>query len=441
MSGEKIVILLVGVLLVAVVLWAVLFGPYKDSDLGPIVLRAVLAVGVGALVMLLSGKLLLKLPLGVQATGAVGAFVLVFLVNPPDVKKTTPTQPAPRIKHSGYLGDLHDTIQRDVADTEFLLELGTEHRLQLRQFWVFPEITAKDHGELLRKICRRYSECLRCEPDIAQIQKTVKVSWRSAPAPLSSAPGESPHYTCNAAVAAAPADAKTPQPEKPEQPPTDKTPDASEPKVTFGTPIYEVAANHPARAAAPTVGQIVLASNKTCTAFLISRNQALTTGHCVVNQTGMRMLLGYHSATEKPTEYPVAAISEINHDLDYAILTIAGKPGDSYGSLAPKAVAVQDGTAVTVIHHSQGKPLALSEGKITGMADSQLYYDTPTSQGSGGAPILSASGELLGLHVGSKTGDGKMKEGITIAAILAKSALLAPPPAPVAPPVSPTATQ
>lgn len=412
-AQEKAVAFVVGVLLLLIVISAALWGPYKDSSMGPLVLRTVLALAAAGFAGFLVGKISVNVSPGVRASGALGVFALVFLVNPPD-----PTSKAPSVlpPYQGYLGELHDQIQRTTSDKEFVLALSSEYKPQLRQFWIYPAIAASDHAELLRKVCRAYAECLKCEPAADQITNRVDISWRSAPAPLSSERGQTPQYTCNATIAtSAPSAQKPVDPQKP----------------VLGKPIYEVAETDPVRRAAPTVGKLLLASGETFTAFMISRNHALTKAYAVTNQHNMRLQLGYHAATERPIEYPVAGIAEIDQPLDYAILEIAGNPGDNFGFLTLGQTPLSEGAGISVIHHSGGSPLTLSTGKITAVAGAKLFYTAETTRGSGGSPILNANGQVVGLHIGSEQREGGIrKEGVAISAIMAKSALLKPSTAP-----------
>lgn len=77
---------------------------------------------------------------------------------------------------------------------------------------------------------------------------------------------------------------------------------------------------------------------------------------------------------------------------------------------------------VFLLHHPKGeREIRLSIGNLLDMQDIWLQYDADTEPGSGGGPILSSDGMLIGMHVRwkqQKKYDHPINEGITLAAIL-----------------------
>jgi hypothetical protein len=194
--NERILAFATGLVLLLLILATVLFGPQRDSGFAYVALRTILGLAAAAFVVIVPGFLEFNWPPVVRAGGALAAFAIVFFVNPPTPPAGAPTaQVIPRV-HIGYLGNLHDHLQATTADNDFLLTLDEKHRNELRLFWIEPEISASTWSEVVRKICRRYSQCLACKPAAESISRQVEISWRGTPVRLPGPSGDAPKYTC-----------------------------------------------------------------------------------------------------------------------------------------------------------------------------------------------------------------------------------------------------
>lgn len=117
------------------------------------------------------------------------------------------------------------------------------------------------------------------------------------------------------------------------------------------------------------------------------------------------------------------------NDLDYALLKLAGTPGnDSVGGqtgapsrswLSPSAHKFEVGDPLFVIQHPESKPLKFAPGSITGTSPAQnrVTYDTNTEYGSSGSPCFTSNWDLVALHHSRVS---NANEGIVFSAILAQ---------------------
>lgn len=173
----------------------------------------------------------------------------------------------------------------------------------------------------------------------------------------------------------------------------------------------------------------------TCTATLISENTLLTALHClsVKGQDGSAveasLLMGYYDTTDTIStqryQVNVEALESSEAD-DYAILRTDGTPGDQWGYVTIVAREPQPGEPLLVVHHPAARPKHVSRGAcrvIKLLGPVEFVHSCDTLPGSGGAPIFSEDGVLLGFHYAKEhdTGHGIAKR---ITAILKKSRVL-----------------
>lgn len=77
---------------------------------------------------------------------------------------------------------------------------------------------------------------------------------------------------------------------------------------------------------------------------------------------------------------------------------------------------------VFLLHHPQGAPaLMVSWGRLIGLDGAWIRYDADTEPGSGGAPVFSATWQVLGMHTRSSSPNdpnGRYNAGVSSAALL-----------------------
>ena len=142
------------------------------------------------------------------------------------------------------------------------------------------------------------------------------------------------------------------------------------------------------------------------TGVLISRNFALLARHCIagedVRSYGLRF--GYF-ATEQGNlngkRYNILAIVEDNHELDYVIVQLEGRPGDEYGCIMINTRKSSEKTLI-LLHYPLGKPLQVSvhdaENHRYSYKKLVMYHDTDF--GSSGGGYIDPAGKLYALHIG-----------------------------------------
>jgi V8-like Glu-specific endopeptidase len=121
-------------------------------------------------------------------------------------------------------------------------------------------------------------------------------------------------------------------------------------------------------------------------------------------------------------------------DFDYALIRVAGRPGDTWGVNRVEAAALAVGDELTMIQHPAARPKQIEAGHVSGFTDdgNVLYNDLDTLGGSSGSGILSARGTVVAVHPwGGCTSTGGANQGIPISRIVETSPamrLLAAPP-------------
>jgi hypothetical protein len=164
---------------------------------------------------------------------------------------------------------------------------------------------------------------------------------------------------------------------------------------------------------------------------LIERDVFITAGHCFDQRGGgwerprrggnliepdeiatlMRVNFNYQvngdTGQVRPGEaFPVEELLEFRHaNLDFAIARVgrngAGQlPGEIYGTLDIAAEdLITEEAMLCLIQHPNGEPKKVEAGPMFQNTSGQISYDSLDTQGgSSGSPILSDSGELVGVH-------------------------------------------
>jgi V8-like Glu-specific endopeptidase len=178
---------------------------------------------------------------------------------------------------------------------------------------------------------------------------------------------------------------------------------------------------------------------KYCSGTLISRNLFLTAGHCVRSSTvGDFVAFNYEIGFLSPA-FPFlvgvlpqthALITEIVEQelggVDYALLRLAGSPGDTFGFTPTATADAAAGAPIAMIGHPAGEPKQVEAGTVnTFDGDFVTYFNLDTQGGSSGSGILDSAGRIVGVHTnGGCTATGGANRGVRIARIRAVSSVL-----------------
>lgn len=193
-----------------------------------------------------------------------------------------------------------------------------------------------------------------------------------------------------------------------------------------------------------------------CTGTLIAKNLFLTAGHCfdpepndgvgwdfpIDNATGseitaqqaalnMHINFNYQLDTggSPQTEVEVAVTSLVEYRLgghDYAILSLAGTPGNQFGvaNVTPRHPGVGD--MLTIIQHPSGWEKQVEAGEYSFDSSGYMHYaNLDTLGGSSGSGVLHEFGELIGVHThGGCYTSGGTNKGVPIHTLVDFSATL-----------------
>lgn len=174
-------------------------------------------------------------------------------------------------------------------------------------------------------------------------------------------------------------------------------------------------------------------SAKYCSGSLISSNLFLTAGHCVDSSTiGDYVAFNYERAAGSTTlltqsHYRVDAIVEDSvGGLDYAILRLAGTPGNTWGIAAVATADPSTGAALTIIGHPNRQPKKIEAGTLASFSSNYLRYgNIDTLGGSSGSGVIDSSGRIVAVHTnGGCTSTGGTNSGVRISRIRVVSSVL-----------------
>jgi V8-like Glu-specific endopeptidase len=176
-------------------------------------------------------------------------------------------------------------------------------------------------------------------------------------------------------------------------------------------------------------------SVKFCTGTLISANRFLTAGHCIDSgSVGEFVSFNYEVnlipfVTVGPQTH--VAITEVLEDdvggVDYAIVRLAGSPGNTFGVTGVASVDAPVGSPIAMIGHPAGDPKMVEAGTVAVDSDTSRirYFNLDTLGGSSGSGLLDPAGRIVGVHTnGGCTESGGTNSGMQISRIRAVSSLL-----------------
>jgi V8-like Glu-specific endopeptidase len=150
----------------------------------------------------------------------------------------------------------------------------------------------------------------------------------------------------------------------------------------------------------------------TCSGFMYAPDLLMTNEHCVNTPALCRdtmVIFQYqieNGTISNGTQFRCAALVDVNAELDYAILRVEGSPGIQWGTLTlSRADAAQDEPLI-IVQHPGGRPKMVSrvdclatQSVADGLApESDLAHGCDTAGGSSGSPVLTLSGQVIGLH-------------------------------------------
>ncbi len=145
------------------------------------------------------------------------------------------------------------------------------------------------------------------------------------------------------------------------------------------------------------------------TGFLISSELLITNNHVLPSADILptcRFRFNYEETFEGEaksfSEYKanVGGAFHTSEDLDYTIVSLAGRPGAEWGWLPLTPVAARKGERANIVQHPGGRPKEISfqNNYIEYVDDQVLQYVTSTQPGSSGSPVFDDSWRVVALH-------------------------------------------
>ena len=151
-----------------------------------------------------------------------------------------------------------------------------------------------------------------------------------------------------------------------------------------------------------------------CSGSFVGPDLYLTNEHCVSTGSGivapsaLKVYPQYLNDDQYGPEYAVTEIVAVDAPLDFALLRVAGNPGNQYGWLAVNSdpTVYSEVGKVKIIQHPAGrsKEISRKNNTVVNLKPTVIHYLADTEGGSSGSPVFSESGDtLIALHhVGSR---------------------------------------
>jgi len=150
------------------------------------------------------------------------------------------------------------------------------------------------------------------------------------------------------------------------------------------------------------------ATGWTGTGFLVSDDLLLTNEHVLPRKdllADARFLFNYEddpAGRPRPVE-TVRASGRVflsDRELDFALVELAGRPGERWGGLELADAPPRVGERVNIIQHPAGQPkqIAMQSNFVQYVDDSIVQYVTATLPGSSGSPVLTDEWQVCAVH-------------------------------------------
>jgi hypothetical protein len=182
------------------------------------------------------------------------------------------------------------------------------------------------------------------------------------------------------------------------------------------------------------VGRHTRGTEALCTGTLISSDLFLSAGHCGY-AVGDHVEFNYQvdpTGSMRPRDtYTVSEVveSEWTASYDYAIVRLAGVPGNKYGWARLMARAPAAGDRYTIIQHPRGWSKKVATGPFVASPSpgraNWFTYGVDTLPGSSGSGVIDQNGFLIAVHTNPGcTATGGGNQGIRVDRLLAHSTAL-----------------
>ena len=150
-----------------------------------------------------------------------------------------------------------------------------------------------------------------------------------------------------------------------------------------------------------------------CTGFMVSPNKMMTNHHCVATAKACSTtvaIFGFHKnasgALVSGEQVACKSVLKADFDKDYAILELADRAGDRWGTLTLDDTIPADDAEIYIIQHPAGEAKQISkincsvdgaivDGRASG---TDLAHVCDTLGGSSGSPVFSNDDTVIGLH-------------------------------------------
>ncbi len=162
-----------------------------------------------------------------------------------------------------------------------------------------------------------------------------------------------------------------------------------------------------------------------CNGFLISPELFITNYHCVNEQSEQVRIL--FSDNKEQEMFNCSDFIAGNEEIDYAIVSCSGYPGDKFGFLNLYTGEVATQSFIEVIHHNCDniaesnclRTKKLSSGLLSSFYNHHginlLKHDADTLAGSSGAPLFyKDNNSVIGLHAQGVTSMGKGSANLAV---------------------------